>query len=386
MAGIYIHIPFCKQACHYCDFHFSTSLKNKDAFLNALNKEIETQKEYLPNNDSETINTIYLGGGTPSLLSHKEVMNIFDSLHQHYAISDDAEITLEANPDDLTTNKLKELKNTPINRLSVGIQSFRDEDLQLMNRAHKSQEALKSVSIAQDYGFDNITIDLIYGIPTLSNDDWKKNLQTAFDLKVNHISAYCLTVEPKTVLAHLIKTGKVNNVDEQKGAEQFEIMLAAMSKNNFEQYEISNFCKDKHYSKHNSNYWLKQNYLGLGPSAHSFNGTSRQWNISNNNQYIKEIKSYIPKSKSTPNWFEKETLSKNQQHNEYILTSLRTIWGTNLQYIADNFGESYLLSLQKEVEKYVSSKDVTINNNALLLSNKGKLIADKIASDLFVLD
>ncbi len=375
MSGIYIHIPFCKQACHYCDFHFSTSLKNKDSLLQALQKEIALQKDYL---GGETINTIYLGGGTPSLLSQKELMQIFDTLHQHYIISSDAEITLEANPDDLTIGKIKNLKNTPINRLSIGIQSFYDEDLKLMNRAHNSKEALRVVKDAQDNDLENITIDLIYGIPTLSNKNWKSNLQTAFDLQVKHISAYCLTVEPKTALAHLVKEGKIKNVDEQHSAEQFEIMLEEMRKNNFEQYEISNFCKDGHYSKHNSNYWLKVSYIGLGPSAHSYNGTSRQWNVSNNAVYIQ---SFEP---SGPTRFEKETLTPAQHYNEYILTTLRTKWGSDLKYIETKFGTDYVSNCLKEADTYLLSGDLKKENNILFLTDKGKLIADKIASDLFV--
>lgn len=386
MAGIYIHIPFCKQACHYCDFHFSTSLKNKDALLHALNKEIELQKEYL-NPYLDGVRTIYLGGGTPSLLSEKELMNIFDALHQHYKISADAEITLEANPDDLSIQKLKELKNTPINRLSIGIQSFFDEDLKLMNRAHNSKEALRVVKDAQDKGFENITIDLIYGIPTLSDNNWKYNLQTAFDLEVKHISAYCLTVEPKTALAHLVKEGKINNVDEQKSAKQFEIMLDEMRKNNFEQYEISNFCKDNFYSKHNSNYWLKQPYLGLGPSAHSFNGTSRKWNVSNNALYIQSFATQVGSATAPPlGGGGLETLTTSQQYNEYILTTLRTMWGSNLATITSDFGNDYLLYCLKEAEKYILSEDIKKESNKLFLTDKGKLIADKIASDFFMVD
>ena len=373
MAGIYIHIPFCKQACHYCDFHFSTSLQNKEAFLNALKKEIVLQKEYL---NTEKISTIYFGGGTPSLLSKSELVEIFDCLKKNFQINEDAEITLEANPDDLTEEKIKELKATPINRLSIGIQSFYDEDLKLMNRAHASEESIKAVKFAQENGFENITIDLIYGIPGLTDHRWRNNLQIAFALNVNHISAYCLTVEPKTALAHQIKTGLVKNIDEQHGSEQFEIMLEAMHQNDFVQYEISNFCKNGAFSKHNSNYWKKENYLGLGPSAHSFNGESRQWNISNNALYIQSIE------KGGLN-FEKEILSKEQRYNEYVMTSLRTIWGLDLNLIQQNFGEEYFDFCLKEVEQYIKTENVLNEENKLYLSDKGKLIADKIASDLF---
>lgn len=373
MAGIYIHIPFCKQACNYCDFHFSTSLKNKDAFLLALKAEITLQQNYL---DTRQIDTVYFGGGTPSLLNAAEINGIFQSLQQYFDIASDAEITLEANPDDLTEEKIKELKATPINRLSIGIQSFYDEDLKLMNRAHNAQEAIAAVKYAQENGFENITIDLIYGIPTLSEHNWRNNLQIAFALNVKHISAYCLTVEPKTALAHAVKTGKIKNVDEDHSADQFEIMLDAMHKNDFVQYEISNFCKDGFYSKHNSSYWLKEKYLGLGPSAHSYNGINRQWNVSNNALYIKALaEAKLP--------FELEVLNDAQRFNEYILTSLRTIWGADLGYIEQTFGPEFLKFVMKEAAPYIESGQLQIQENKLFLSDKGKLIADKIASDLF---
>lgn len=387
MSGIYIHIPFCKQACHYCDFHFSTSLKNKDSFLKALKKEIELQKEYLSPSilqfdrgvREDGVRSIYFGGGTPSLLSQSELMDIFDALNKHFKISADAEITLEANPDDLTSTKIKEFKGTPINRLSIGIQSFYDEDLKLMNRAHNSKEALSAVKASQDKGFENITIDLIYGIPTLTNEKWKHNLRTAFDLEVKHISSYCLTVEPKTALAHLVKEGKIKNVDEQQSADQFEIMLEEMKKNNFLQYEISNFCKDNFFSRHNSNYWLKEYYLGLGPSAHSYNGDSRQSNISNNALYIQALeKNKIP--------FEEEILTTSQRYNEYILTSLRTMWGTDLNYIEDHFGKDYLVYCLSEAEKSITTGEIKNEKNKLFLTDKGKLFADKIAGNLFFID
>ncbi len=383
MAGIYIHIPFCKQACHYCDFHFSTGLKNKDAFISALKKEIKLQQHYLkPINNAdakEEVSTIYFGGGTPSLFSELELMDIFDTLNTHFNISSTAEITLEANPDDLTSKKVKQFKALPINRFSVGIQSFFDEDLKLMNRVHNCQEAESAVKILQDSGFENITIDLIYGIPSLTNNMWKYNLQKAFDLQVKHISAYCLTVEPKTALAHLVKKGVIKNVDEQQSSEQFEIMLEEMKRNNFVQYEISNFCKDNFYSRHNSNYWLKEKYLGLGPSAHSYNGISRQWNIANNSLYIQALENNEIN-------FEQEILTEVQQYNEYILTSLRTMWGADLKYIETKFGNEYLIHCIKDVEKYVLSKDVLMYENKLFLTDKGKLLADKIASDLFEIE
>ncbi len=387
MAGIYIHIPFCKQACHYCDFHFSTSLKNKDPFLRSLKKEIELQNEYFNSSTLQSesrirvdvVRSIYFGGGTPSLLSYSELMGIFETLNQHFKISSDAEITLEANPDDLTSKKIKELKDTPINRLSIGIQSFYDEDLKLLNRAHNSKEALSAVKTSQDKGFENITLDLIYGIPALTNEKWKHNLRTTFDLEVKHISSYCLTIEPKTALAHFVKDGKIKNVDEVQGAEQFEIMLDEMQKNNFVQYEISNFCKENFFSRHNSSYWLKETYLGVGPSAHSFNGNSRQWNISNNALYIQSLE------KNQLNFY-KEIITTKQKNNEYILTSLRTIWGTDLIYVAEHFGKNYLTYCVNESAKYIDTGEVENKENKLLLTNKGKLFADKIASNLFFVE
>lgn len=384
MAGIYIHIPFCKQACHYCDFHFSTSLKNKDSFIIALKKEIELQKDYLIKTDTpslnkkndEIINTIYFGGGTPSLLSQSDLMTIFHELNKYYNISPSAEITLEANPDDLTSKKIKELFDTPVNRLSIGIQSFYDEDLKLMNRAHNSQEALRSVKASQDKGFENITIDLIYSIPSLTNEKWIHNLHTAFNLEVKHISSYCLTVEPKTALEYLVKTGEIKNVEEEKSVEHFEIMLSEMRKNNFIQYEISNFCKENFYSKHNSNYWLKENYIGFGPSAHSYNGSSRQFNISNNILYIQSLENKKLQ-------FEQEILTASQLYNEYVLTSIRTMWGTDLNYIETCFGLDYFLYCMNEAKKFIASGEIIQKENKLFLTDKGKLFADKIAAALF---
>lgn len=373
MAGIYIHIPFCRQACNYCDFHFSTSLKNKDAFLDALKKEIILQKEYL---DSEEVSTIYFGGGTPSMLDPQELMGIFETLHKHFKIAENAEITLEANPDDLTEKKIRELKSTPVNRFSIGIQSFYDEHLKMMNRAHNSMEALDAVRNAQDLGFENITIDLIYGIPTLTEHKWRNNLQIALSLDVKHISAYCLTVEPKTALAHAVKAGTIKNVDEEQSAQQFEIMLEGMKNHGFVQYEISNFCKDGFYSRHNSNYWLKEKYLGLGPSAHSYNGNARQWNVSNNALYIRALE-------KGQLHFEKEELTATQRYNEYVLTSLRTMWGTSLDHISRSFGDELLQNCLNEAAKYIRSEDLIAKENKLFLTDKGKLIADRIASDLF---
>jgi len=394
MAGIYIHIPFCRQACHYCDFHFSTSLKNKKDFLDALKKEIVLQKDYLK---TKKISTVYFGGGTPSILSKEEILCLVDELSKYFSIDSDAEITLEANPDDLSKEKLKELFQTPVNRLSIGIQSFSNEDLKFLNRIHNSQEAIESVRNAQDAGFKNISIDLIYGIQTLTNKRWKKNLHQAFELSVQHISCYALTVEPRTSFYSFIKKGKIKNIDSKKSAEQFEILMREMEKHKFVHYEISNFAAPKGENKksnlsalplgrswrglHNSNYWKGENYLGLGPSAHSYNADSRQWNVSSNSAYINSLKkNMLP--------FEKEGLSENQKYNEYILTSLRTMWGTDLNYVKVNFRNTFSDYLSKQSQKHISSGELVRILNPdqhpfLLLTPKGKLFADKIACDLF---
>lgn len=376
MAGMYIHIPFCKKACHYCDFHFSTSLRSKDKVVDTICKEIELKNTYT---SSHTLNTIYFGGGTPSLLSPSDLNKIFETIHQFYEVNPQAEITLEANPDDLTPSKIKELVNSPINRLSIGIQSFRDKDLVWMNRAHKADQATSAVENAQKAGFNNITIDLIYGIPGLSKDAWRENLKKAFALNIQHISAYCLTVEEGTSLGYRVAKNQSKDVDDDEASTQFEIMLEAMNENGFEQYEISNFAKDGCYSKHNSNYWNKTPYIGIGPSAHSFDGTSREWNVANNKKYVDSINENIIPS-------EKETLSKETRYNEYILTGLRTKWGVNLIQIKDLFGEEIQNFLLNTSKKFLSSKYIERKDNCLILTPTGKLFADKIAADLFIVD
>ena len=360
-----------------CDFHFSTSLNNKDAFLKALEKEIVLRKNYF--GATEKVETIYFGGGTPSVLSQDELMRIFELIFENYDVSTSAEITLESNPEDLTKEKIKSLKSTPINRFSIGVQSFFEEDLKFMNRAHTAERAVSAVKASQDSGFENITIDLIYGTPSLSNQNWKTNLQTAFELQVKHISSYCLTVEEKTALHKMIVSGKVKNVDENKSAEQFEILTEAMQSNGFLHYEISNFCKENFHSRHNSNYWLKEKYVGFGPSAHSYNGTSRQWNVRNNGLYIQSLE-------ENKLLFEFENLTTTQNYNEYIMTSLRTIWGTNLKTIESDYGKNYLDYCKQEAQKHIASKHIEEKESKLFLTSKGKLLADKIASDLFFID
>ncbi len=373
MAGLYLHIPFCKQACHYCNFHFSTSLKQKDGMVEAILQELELQKDYL---QGATLDSIYFGGGTPSLLTQQDLLSIFEKINQLHLIAANAEITLEANPDDLSIQKLNELKNTPINRLSIGIQSFFEKDLTFMNRAHNATEAKNCIQNAQDIGFTNLTIDLIYGTPTTSNEAWQQNIQTALDFDIPHISCYCMTVEPNTALDHFVKKGKAEPVDEEKAAHQFEVLMTTLKSAGYEHYEISNFAKPDWHARHNSNYWLGANYLGIGPSAHSFNGKSRQWNIANNAKYIKVLSTQEIA-------FEVETLSKEQQYNEYILTALRTKWGCDLAKIA-TWGASFKHHFEKISKSYIRNQLIQQKNNIFTLTDKGKLLADRIAMELFV--
>ena len=373
MAGIYIHIPFCKQACNYCDFHFSTSLKMKSSFVAALLMEIELRKSVFEN---QSIESIYLGGGTPSLLNASELTLIFEKLASSFSISPDAEITLEANPDDLTFEKIQELKNTPVNRLSIGIQSFRDADLKFMNRAHTSSEALSSINMCKEAGFTNLTIDLIYGTPGMDENAWLENLQTAFKLNIPHISSYALTVEEKTALHYQILANKTPELDEHQSTLQFEMLMAEMKNNGYEQYEISNFCKPNSYSRHNSSYWKKDNYLGLGPSAHSFLGDKRLWNVSNNGKYIKSLeKGILP--------LQEECLTVRDRYNEYVMTSLRTKWGCSLQVIETDFSLEFANYFKEEIKSYVVQGYVNLEMEVYYLTESGKLLADRIASDLF---
>ena len=373
MAGIYIHIPFCKQACNYCDFHFSTSLKMKTTFVDALLIEIKLRKAVFAN---EIIHSIYFGGGTPSLLSEKDLDRIFSMLYSSFQVSPSAEITLEANPDDLSRAKITALKNTPINRLSIGIQSFRDQDLKFMNRAHNAKEALSSIEICKQAGFENLTIDLIYGTPGMDETAWLENLKIAFELEIPHISSYALTVEPKTQLHYQILNNSVPNINENHCAEQFTILMNQMSAKGYEHYEISNFCKPGAYSKHNSSYWKKDRYLGLGPSAHSFYENKRLWNVSNNSKYIKSLEiNILP--------LEEEILSLEDRYNEYVMTSLRTKWGCSVQVIQNDFSKNLAAYFRNEVNEYVKENYVFVENEVYYLSESGKLLADKITADLF---
>ena len=374
MSGIYIHIPFCKQACTYCDFHFSTSSKNKEELVKSIITEIELRKNYLTD---KNINTIYFGGGTPSIVSERDLFLILDKIYKTYNVRNDAEITLECNPDDLNNEKLKELKRLEINRLSIGLQSFDDAELKWMNRAHTAQESEASVKRAQDKGFENITIDLIYGSKFSNLQNWKKTLDKAISLEVQHISSYNLTIEDKTKLGHDLKHKKEQAIDDEKSAELFLEMVERLERNKFIQYEISNFGKEGFFSQHNSNYWKGAHYIGLGPSAHSFDGISRQWNIKNNNLYIK----YINENNSA--YFEREKLNETERFNEYILTSLRTIWGADANYLKQNFNTVFYNNFVSVANEYIQKGHLTLANDCYTLTNSGKLLADRIASDLF---
>ena len=373
MAGIYIHIPFCAKKCHYCNFFSLASKKYIGTFVTALCKEIELQKDYLEN---EKISTIYFGGGTPSLLSVDSITHIINKLNNHFKIDSDVEITIEANPDDLNYEYLKQISQTAINRLSIGIQSFDDADLLFLNRLHSAQQASETIFNARKSGLNNISIDLIYGIPGLNDEKWKQNISKAIESGVQHISAYSLTVESNTAFDLFIKKGKINAPDDETALRHFNILCDEMNKNSFIHYEISNFCKQGFESKHNSNYWKQKKYLGLGPSAHSYNLKSRQWNISNLQQYIKDIDSgIIP--------FDKEELNLTQRYNEYIMTGLRCIWGVNLDYIYTEFGEKYYSDLIKNSEEYINKQFLKSENNSLIITQKAKFFSDGIASDLF---
>ena len=375
MSGIYIHIPFCKQACHYCDFHFSTSMKKKDEIVLALAKEIEMRKAEFK---EDIVETIYFGGGTPSVLSNKEINFLIEEVYKNYKVSENPEITLEANPDDLSSERILELSKSPINRLSIGIQSFYEEDLKMMNRAHNSAEAIKCLEEATKY-FDNISLDLIYGIPGLTDEMWKQNIETALSFGVPHISSYALTVEPKTALRKLIDTGKIAEPQDEVASNHFMILVDILQKNGFIHYELSNFGKENYFSKNNSAYWLGKKYIGIGPSAHSYDGEKRGWNVANNSLYLKSIRENI-----LP--IETEVLSKSDRYNEYIMTGLRTIWGVSLERIEKEFGLDYLNYLQKQSEKFLKDDLVFIEDNILKPTIKGKFLTDGIASDLFYLN
>jgi len=375
MAGLYVHIPFCKQACYYCDFHFSTNQENRDKIVHAIGTEINLQKEYLR---GEEIQTVYFGGGTPSLLSHRELSFILHAIHKTLSLSPTPEVTLEANPDDLTKEKLRDLKEAGINRLSIGIQSFDDVILKSLNRAHNAEMAKRCVHNAQEAGFNNLSLDLIYAMPQQDDIIWKKNIDEVLTLRPQHISSYALTIEEKTVYGRWAAQGKIRAVEDDLAAMQLQLLVDTLEKESYEQYEVSNFSQPGFQSQHNSNYWKDKKYLGVGPSAHSYNGVSRQYNISNNHIYLNSIADQkIPATL--------EILTREDKINEYLLTTLRTSWGANLAKLRQEFAfdlaadhREYIISLQE-------SKLATLENETLVLTKAGKLLADKIASDLFVL-
>jgi oxygen-independent coproporphyrinogen-3 oxidase len=373
--AIYIHIPFCKQACHYCDFHFSTSVKKKGELVEMLCKELALRKNELPDN---VIETIYFGGGTPSLLNVEELKQIFDTIYSNFQVSDDAEITLEANPDDLSIEKLEVLKVAEINRLSIGVQSFFEEDLKLMNRAHNSKEALESIQMAKGY-FENISIDLIYGIPGMTEERWKENLQIALDLNLPHFSCYALTVEPNTALKKFIEKGVIKPVDDEAAKAHFEVLVETLENAGFVHYEFSNFGKPEYFSRNNTAYWFGKPYLGIGPSAHSFDGNSRKWNISNNSLYIKALQ----KDKLS---IQEEKLSEVDKYNEHVMTHLRTMWGVSPDEVEEKFGFKYSNYLMEQAEPYLKKDLIIFKSGNLHITAKGKFLGDGISSDLFFLN
>lgn len=386
MSGIYIHIPFCKQACHYCDFHFSTSMGKKEAMVAALKKELVLRKDEFRD---EVVETIYFGGGTPSVLTSGQLRLLIDAVYENYSVSDNPEITLEANPDDLThvspsavegpRNEIfQDHLNTRINRLSIGIQSFFEEDLKLMNRAHNAQEAEDCIRQAKKH-FNNISIDLIYGVPGMDNARWKQNIEKALSFDIPHISSYALTVEPNTALARFIKKGIVQNVDDAVAQEHFHILSETLEAAGFESYEISNFGKPGYFSRNNTAYWQQKKYLGIGPSAHSYDGSRRGWNVNNNPKYLKAIENgELP--------MQTETLSTTDKYNEYVMTGLRTIWGISLPKIASEYGEKYRAYLLQQAEKYLEEHLLYLDGGNLMTTKKGRFLADGIAADLFMLN
>lgn len=372
MAGIYIHIPYCKKACHYCNFHFSANTRSTNDMVYAIGMEAYLRRHYI----SEKVNTIYFGGGTPSLLSITSLRTLLQKLRESFIITPDAEITLEANPDDINIDSLLSWKSIGVNRLSIGVQSFREEDLLWMNRAHNAQQAIRCIKLAQKVGFHNMSIDLIYGTPTLSDEQWKLNIEQAIALGIPHLSCYALTVEPKTALHHMIEKGKLPDVSEERQSVHFDILTKTLREANYEHYEISNFAKPGNQSKHNSSYWQGKPYIGLGPSAHSFNGSSRQWNVANNALYIASLQNgEVP--------YEIEHLTPLQRLNEYIMTSLRTMQGTSLAYIAKLWSDAEVNRIIHDARKHIMSGNVNYVDEHLILTRKGKLLADGIAAELF---
>lgn len=376
MPGLYLHIPFCKQACHYCDFHFSTSMALKSQLVEAITQELALRADYL--GAQATLDTIYFGGGTPSLLTQAELEQLFDAIHRHFRVAEDVEVTLEANPDDLTPLKVRELAASPINRLSIGLQSFHEPHLRLMNRAHSATESGAAVRLAQDAGFENISVDLIYGVPADSHAIWEQDMAAAFTLGVPHLSCYALTVEPDTVFGRRQQKGTFRPPPDDFVARQFELLLSEMTRHGYQQYEISNFCQPGRESRHNSAYWRGVPYLGVGPSAHSFNGHSRQYTLANNPQYVAAVleRQEVPATI--------EVLSPLDRANEYLMTSLRTAQGTDLRHLRDTLGVDLLIQQAAYLQELQATSLATLDDaGTLRLTDQGKLLADHITLTLF---
>lgn len=376
MSGVYIHIPFCSKKCFYCDFYTSLSVRHKKEYIKSLIKELKLRQNYLINPE---VKTIYFGGGTPSLLTSTEIQLILDEIYNIYNVSKDAELTLEANPDDLTKNYVKNLKLTDINRLSVGLQSFSDVDLELMNRRHKTNEIYSSIKYLQDAGYSNLSGDLIYGLPNSNIEKWEYNLEKFFKLKIPHLSAYHLTYEANTVFKKYLKNGKVKEINEDNSLQQFKILKAETAKKEYIHYETSNFAKEGFFSKHNTAYWQQKSYLGIGASAHSYNLKSRQYNVSNLKEYMKRV------GEGTE-FFEKEELTVNDKYNDYIITTLRTMWGVNLNYVKDNFEVKHYLFIKSQSKEFIEQNLLTLEQNTIKTSPKGKFVEDMILEKLIFVE
>ena len=374
MTGLYLHIPFCKQSCHYCNFHFSTSQNNRDEVLTAINKEINQKALGF----KDKISTIYFGGGTPTILTEKELNTIIENILKKFDVKKNIEITVEANPDDLTKSKLSALSNSVVNRLSIGVQSFIDKELKSMNRAHDSKKAIKSIEMARKY-FENISIDILYGLPESSLESCNYNLDFIQKFDLNHISAYALTIEPKTALQTFLKKSIIEMPDEQLVYDQFKLINERLTNRGFINYEVCSFAKKDFFSQNNSAYWLRKKYIGIGPSAHSFDGNFRSWNISNNKKYIDHINQGL-------SYFKKEKLTRIDHYNEYIMPGLRTIWGISTEYIESNFNANFKNYFLEKIQKHIAQKNVKIKDNVYLTTNSGRFLADGIASDLFLVN
>lgn len=374
MAGIYIHIPYCKKKCIYCDFYFKINADDMHDMISCIIKELVSRKNYLK---SSSVKTIYFGGGTPSILTKHDTNTILKTIYDNYTVCENLEITLEANPDDLNRKKIADFFNIGVNRLSIGVQSFKDDDLIFLNRNHSREEAIRSIKIAQEIGYKNISVDLMYGLPKQSLKDWEDNLNLLFDLNIQHLSAYMLTLEKKTKLFEYVKKNKVKMIDDLSIINQYYRLLSIAKKNNFVQYEISNFSKNNTLSKHNTSYWQNELFLGVGPSAHSFDYKSRRWNIASNKKYIEKLN-------NNNIYFEEEVLTISQKFNEYILTNLRTKWGININIIKSRFGGKYASHTKKMMQKWSEKNYITENNEIVILTDEGSVFADIIISDLFL--